>query len=249
MFIKQYGDAERTVVGLHGWGGDHRTFEPLEPWRPTFVRMISVDLPGYGASPTPQYWSLASIAEEISSVLKREKIETFTLLGNCSGAVVGLYLAQLMPLNVKRFILLDPFAYVPWYFKLFLIKGFGRNAYNATFATSIGRMMTNEALKHRRTGDSHLTASFEKINHDSVYRYLEMMNQVGDIHQFSTLNMPITLVYGEKTFTAVKKSIALWKSVWPHASTVKLAGAGHLPIEEAPRQLASIVFALNEKSS
>ena len=245
MFIKQYGEGKHTVVGLHGWGGDHRTFEPLELWRPNFIRMISIDLPGYGASPAPLEWSLDQIAEEIRIVLEKERIEKFTLLGNCSGAVAGLYLTQLIPNNIQRFILLDPFAYVPWYFKIFLFKGFGRKAYDATFATPIGRAITNGALRHRRTDDSNLTASFENTNHDSVYKYLEMMDRVGDIRRFSEFKMPITLVYGEKTFAAVKKSIEQWKLVWPHADAVQLTGAGHLPIEEAPRQLASIVFALN----
>jgi pimeloyl-ACP methyl ester carboxylesterase len=40
----------------------------------------------------------------------------------------------------------------------------------------------------------------------------------------------------------VKRSIDLWSVLWPLAEKHELKGAGHLPIEETPRQLASILF-------
>lgn len=246
MYVKKYGTGNDVIVALHGWGGDHRTVEPLEKFRPASYRIVSIDLPGYGSSPAPSSWTMESVAEEIAETLAAENISRCTLLGNCSGAVTGMYLAQLLPSSIERCIFVDMFAYVPWYFKIFLLGAFGRRAYRITFATSAGRSMTNGALRTKRTAHTDLTASFKEIDHDVVYRYLQMMDRVGNIGRFNELRMPITLVYGEKTFGAVKDSVALWKAVWPHAESVQLAGAGHLPIEEATEQLARIVFLRKE---
>jgi hypothetical protein len=40
----------------------------------------------------------------------------------------------------------------------------------------------------------------------------------------------------------VKRSIDLWSILWPLAERYELKGAGHLPLEETPQQLASILF-------
>ena len=243
MFSKRYGTGERVIVGLHGWAGDHRTFEPLERWRPESVSLHSFDLPGYGKSNEPRNWNLPAIAKSLAEEIDHLGIDRFTLVGNCSGAVAGLYLAGFLRERIDRFILIDPFAYFPWYFKLFLLGTFGRYAYFTTFATPVGRLITNGVLQHRRTADSDLTASFADVNHHTVYRYLQMMDAVGGIQKFGDLSMPIDLVYGDRTFGAVERSIEMWSALWPHAAKRQLRGAGHLPIQETPQQLAEIVFA------
>jgi pimeloyl-ACP methyl ester carboxylesterase len=144
--------------------------------------------------------------------------------------------------RIDRLIMIDPFAYMPWYFKLFLRGQFGRRAYHATFASPLGRALTNSALQHKRTVDSHLTSSFAAVNHNTVYRYLQMLDENSNYRQFADVDVPITLIHGERTFAAVKRSIDLWTTLWPHAERFELQGAGHLPIEETPQQLASLIF-------
>jgi pimeloyl-ACP methyl ester carboxylesterase len=242
MFSRQFGSGPDVVVGLHGWGGNHRTFDPLEALRPDSATLFVVDLPGYGQSLSPQTWTLRRIAEEVQDHLTARVVRPFTLVGNCSGAIVGLHLAQLMPERIKRFILIDPFAYVPWYFKVFLLGEFGRRAYSTTFQTSFGRRITNSALRGQRNASTDLTASFESVNHETTYRYLKLMDEIGDFRTFAGIDVPIVLAYGERTFGAVKKSIQYWKSIWPQAVVHELRGAGHLPIEEAPQELAALAF-------
>jgi pimeloyl-ACP methyl ester carboxylesterase len=56
------------------------------------------------------------------------------------------------------------------------------------------------------------------------------------------MRMPIDIVYGARTFAAVKKSAALWRTIWPQARCWELPTAGHLPLEEATAQLSEIIF-------
>ncbi|MBO0863335.1 MAG: hypothetical protein J2P21_33550, partial [Chloracidobacterium sp.] len=101
---------------------------------------------------------------------------------------------------------------------------------------------TNLSLSSHRTADTNLTESFVSVSHDVAYRYLALMGEIDDIGRFSRLRLPVDLVYGARTFGAIKKSIDMWRSVWPHARRHELAGAGHLPIQEATAQLSEIVF-------
>lgn len=228
-------------VGLHGWSGDHTTFAPLLPHLPKEVSLYSADLPGCGQSPAPTRWELGAITAEIAAAVSSLKTKV-TLIGNCSGALLGLLAVSRIPDQVQRLVLIDPFAFWPWYFKVFVNPSFGRYAYYSTFANPIGRWLTNRSLKARRTEESHLTQSFAAINHDTVYRYLTLLSEIDGIAQFGRLRMPIDIVYGERTFAAVKQSAQMWQSIWPQARCRELKGAGHLPLEEATAQLSEFIF-------
>jgi pimeloyl-ACP methyl ester carboxylesterase len=248
MYVKRYGAGERELYfGLHGWSGDHRTFAPLAAHVPAGASLYSADLPGCGGSPAPQSLTLESVTGEICEALRAvaSPHAPVTLIGNCSGAILGLLAAeQTRPRLLRRLVLIDPFAYWPWYFRVFVAKSFGRYAYRTTFANPLGRWLTNQSLRSRRTADTDLTHSFGQIDHDMAQSYLALLAEVEGVERFKSLRgVPIDIVYGERTFAAVKRSVAMWQSVWPQARARVLRGAGHLPILEATEQLAGIVFA------
>jgi pimeloyl-ACP methyl ester carboxylesterase len=251
MYVKRYGAGEQeTYFGLHGWSGDHRTFAPLAAHLPPRASLYSADLPGCGQSPaTRQDLMLDTVSDEIVEAIKdvtppRGRV---TLIGTCSGAILGLLAAQRIQPRLKRLVLIDPFAYWPWYFRVFVAKSFGRYAYRTTFANPFGRWLTNQSLRGHRTAETDLTNSFGRINHDIAQRYLALLAEVEGIERFAGLrNVPIDIVYGERTFDAVKKSIAMWQGIWPQARAHVLSGAGHLPILEATAALSEIAFAPHE---
>jgi pimeloyl-ACP methyl ester carboxylesterase len=241
MHIECYGSGPRVYFGLHGWSGDHSTFAPLAAYLPAGVALYSADLPGYGRSPEPQRWELMEITDEIARAIAGVD-SPVTVIGNCSGAVFALLAAERLAERIERLILIDPFAYLPWYFKIFLHKRIGRYAYYSTFANPVGRWLTNLSLSKHRAADTNLTESFVAVRHDVAYSYLALLGKLDDIARFSRLRLPVDLLYGARTFGAVKESVALWRGVWPHARCHELAGAGHLPIQEATGQLSEIVF-------
>ena len=256
MYVKRYGVGEREFYfGLHGWSGDHRTFEPLAAHMPAQASLYSADLPGCGRSPAPRSLTLESVTSEIVEAVECTLADAsartrVTLIGNCSGAILGLLAAERIKARVGRLVLIDPFAYWPWYFRVFVAGSFGRHAYRTTFANPLGRWLTNQSLRSRRTAATDLTHSFGRIDHDVAQGYLALLAQVEGVERFESLRgVPVDIVYGERTFAAVKKSIVMWQSVWPQARTRVLRGAGHLPILEATRQLAHVVFADDERAN
>src|SRR5262245_37234101 len=125
MHIECYGSGSRVYFGLHGWSGDYATFEPLAAYLPAGVALYSADLPGYGRSPAPRRWELSDITDEIERAIAAVD-SPVTVIGNCSGAVFALLAAERLEGRIDRLILIDPFAYLPLYFRIFLHKRIGR---------------------------------------------------------------------------------------------------------------------------
>lgn len=239
--ITSWGDGKRRVLALHGWGGSHETFLPLVPFVPGSARVVSPDLPGYGSSSLPERWDTEVVAQMVLDSIDPD--ESFSVVGNCTGAVIGAEIAHLSPRSVDRLVVIDPFAYVPWYFGLFLKGGFGRRAYMTTFASPIGRFFTNQALRGKRDGETDMTGSFSRVNHDAVYAFLQMMARHEGPERYRDLQLPIDIIVGEKTFGAVKKSVRMLGGIWPKAKVHTLNETGHLPIEEQSEKVAGLVFA------
>jgi pimeloyl-ACP methyl ester carboxylesterase len=242
MFVERYGHGGRAYFALHGWGGDRRTFAPLAPFVPANACLYSADLPGCGDSPAPREWSVGTVVGEIVEEVRSRGSGQVELIGNCGGAVFALLAAEALGERVGRVVMVDPFAYLPRYFRLFLAGDFGRRAYDATFANPIGRWLTNQSLRGRRAGQSDLTASFAAANHEAARRYLALYEEVGDVERFRGFVASVEIVYGEKTFGAVRRSLALWRDVLPRARLHELEGAGHQPIAEAAARTADVIF-------
>ncbi|MDQ6708852.1 MAG: alpha/beta hydrolase [Acidobacteriota bacterium] len=238
MFIERWGEGREHYFGIHGWSGDHRTFQPLAKQLPSGATLFSVDLPGCGRSAAPVRWSLESVVDELVSGVRAP----VTLIGNCSGAIFTLLLAQRIPERIERVVLIDAFASWPWYFRVFTSENIGRYAYFSTFANPVGRWLTNLSLAGKRGSDTHLTRGFAQTDHEITYRYLAMLKQAGSAQRFADLKMPVDIIYGERSFNAVRESVEVWRQMWPHARTWRLPKAGHLPILEATGALHEILF-------
>jgi len=56
------------------------------------------------------------------------------------------------------------------------------------------------------------------------------------------MGIPVDILYGKKTFSAVRRSVQEWKEAWPQARVKELGGVGHLPIVEGTKEVAKVVF-------
>ncbi|HLM58327.1 MAG TPA: alpha/beta hydrolase [Pyrinomonadaceae bacterium] len=242
MFVERRGRGPELFLALHGWGGDRRTFAPLAPFLPDGATLLSADLPGCGDSPPPRAWTTAGIVEEIVEAVRAAREGRVQLVGNCGGGVFALLAARELGAGVGRVVMVDPFAYLPRYFRLFTAGEFGRRAYEATFANPLGRWLTNQTLRGGRGNGGDLTGTFAGADHEAARRYLSLFDALGGVEISRGLETPVEIAYGERTFAAVRRSLALWREVLPQARARELKGAGHQPFEEAPEQLAEIIF-------
>jgi pimeloyl-ACP methyl ester carboxylesterase len=243
VFVERYGTGAQVFLGLHGWGGDRRTFAPLATHVPARASFYSADLPGCGQSPGPRAWTVGAVTDEIAETALSLGARGATLVGSCGGAVFALLAAeQLGCERIKRVVMIDPFAYLPRYFRVFTSEVIGRRAYDATFANPVGRWLTNQSLRGRRAGAADLTASFAETDHEVSRKYLALFDEVGGVERFRGLDLPVEIAHGERTFGAVRRSLAMWRAVLPRARVTVLGGAGHLPVVEATAQVAALLF-------
>ena len=237
-------------LGIHGWGGSHLAFVPLAPYVPAGAVLVAPDLPGYGASPALPRIDEASLTAPLVAELRALRSacpdRPLTVVGNCSGAILALLAAEAAPGLLDRLLLIDPFAFAPWYFRTFAHPVIGRYAYRSTFGNPLGRWLTNGALAGKRTGEAHLTRSFTTVESRTALGYMQVLVATGGPERFAPLGdgdgPTIEIAHGERTFAAVKESVARWKAVWPRATSREVPGSGHLPLQEATEELAGWIF-------
>lgn len=239
MHVERYGQGEHCIVALHGWAGSHRDFFPLVRHSPSDLRWIVPDLPGHGASPPPPGWSEDEIVSELVPLLS--EFAPATLLGFCSGAVLALLLADRSPTQITRIVMIDPFAYLPWYFRLFLAGRAGRLAYRLTFGNAWSRALVSGIIRLQQNAREDFTAAFEHIDLEIALRWLQFFSRVGPPQRFAHLKIPIDLVYGDRTFRAVRTSVQLYRATWPQLRVHRLDGLGHLPLVRGSAKIARII--------
>lgn len=240
-YVKTWGTGTNVYLGIHGWGGGWDTFEPLARYLPENAVLYAIDLPGFGKTPSLAPWTEDGMTAAILEVV--DKIDgEITLVGNCSGAIFGMLAALERPTRFKRLVLLEPFAFFPWYFRMLTWPVLGRFFYAMAFQNPMGRLITNLSLSSRRTVDTDLTESFASLNHDAVFAHLLLLKAVGSYTRFAPLNCPIDLIVGAVSFGAVRESVTRWMSVWKQAQVQVLDEGAHLPLQEATHRVAEITF-------
>lgn len=245
LFVRRHGDGDRVWVGLHGWNGTHRTFDPLVEHLPPDISLYAVDLPGYGKSPPPETWSLRAVGRDVERALRDLGVEHCSLIGSCSGAVVGLSVARALGEDLDHFVLLEPFAFIPWYLSMLTAPVVGWWFYWLSFGTNIGRRIAESAMADNRTGETDLMASFARTDLAVPHRYLRLFGSLDRAEDFADLDGTKHLLYAEHTFGAVRRSVERWQSVWPEPESHRVRDAGHLLLEEAPRRVGSYLDRLD----
>jgi pimeloyl-ACP methyl ester carboxylesterase len=237
-----YGTGDLVIAYLHGWSGDHSSVEPLLNYFPDHVRVVAFDMPGVGDSPDPDEWSAEHVASTVLAALQSIEANQLVIVGNCSGANLLLPILPKLGGLADHLVMIDPFAYTPWYFRLLLSWPFGAFFYWFAFLTPVGRWLTNTSLKERRTEESHLTESFERVHPWNTYRYLRLLSSLGHGSEYPENPVPTTILTGEKTFKAIRESVDIWSEMWPQSTIRVLRNAGHLPILEATEQVSGAVL-------
>ncbi len=232
-----------SYLGLHGWGADHRTFAPLEPFLPSNIQLLCPDFPGCGGLAPPREWTIDCVIEETARTLKEQSlVDPPTIIGSCLGAVFALEMLQLGVISTQRLVIIDPLIFFPMYLRVFLLGKFGKGAYRASMETGVGRIMANLISRTNRSSDVDMTASLKDIDHDSAYCYLKMMTDLPNPQRYSSLELAVDIIYGEETFRFARKSSKALKAIWEHANEHQVPKASHLPIIEQTEFTARLIF-------
>lgn len=106
--------ARATILFIHGIGNTGDAWEDVIQKLPKDIRVISIDLLGFGDSPAPS-WALYNAKTQAKSVLAtylKLRITTpVIIVGHSMGALVAIEVAKRYPLLVRSMILCSPPLY------------------------------------------------------------------------------------------------------------------------------------------
>jgi pimeloyl-ACP methyl ester carboxylesterase len=102
------GEGDPTLLFLHGWCGDRSFFAPQFDFFSDTHRVVSVDLPGHGASAVPKEFSIEGFANETAELARELRLGRSVVFGHSIGAMVALALGQQTTGLVEAVALIDP---------------------------------------------------------------------------------------------------------------------------------------------
>lgn len=105
-----------TVVFLHGIGSSGRMWDKLAHHMPGNVRLISLDLLGFGRSPKPNWktYNTKTQADSIATTLFSLRVTgPIVIVGHSLGSLVAIELAKRYKTLIKSVVLISPPLYKP----------------------------------------------------------------------------------------------------------------------------------------
>lgn len=250
-------DARTTVLVVHGYRGEHHGLEPVVA-QLRGLRVISPDLPGFGAStPLPgRTHDIAAYSEWLAAFADALQLRgTAVILGHSFGSIVA-SAAVAGGLTTPKLILVNPIAAPalegPNRFGSQLTLGFYRVA--RALPERVGKgllsfppivrgmsaflVQTKSRPLRRWIHDQHDTYFSSYANRDTVVEGFEASIS-NDVSMFaSTITVPTLLIGADRdpiTSVADQEKLA---TLFPDARLTILEGVGHLVHYEKPREAA-----------
>jgi cis-3-alkyl-4-acyloxetan-2-one decarboxylase len=254
------------VVMVHGdptWGYLYRNFIPVLSQR---RRCVVPDQMGMGKSANPQERSLYRLQQHranLEALLLHLDLHNITLVLHDWGGPVGLGVATRHPERIKRLVLMNTWAFVPWpggpfprllelirseRGEAFVLQknGYLEPALRGT--TYHSEQLTKIVMEAYRapypTPESRLALlcwSRDIPVQETDVSYAEMKQIEQGLSQFS--RTPILLVWGTKDPVLSASVLLRWQQLYPHATTHELEDASHFLQEDAPERVVQWIEA------
>jgi pimeloyl-ACP methyl ester carboxylesterase len=102
------GKGDPALLFFHGWCGDRSFFAPQFDFFSDSHRVVSVDLPGHGASALPKKYSIEAFASKAAELAHELRLGRSVVFGHSIGAMVALALEHQNAELVGAVALIDP---------------------------------------------------------------------------------------------------------------------------------------------
>ena len=227
-----------SVVFVHGAGLDHSSFALQSRYFGYHGRnVIALDLPGHGRSEGPPLPSIEAVADWLSAVLRKLKIEKASIVGHSMGSLVALEFAARHPAQCER-IALIAIGYPMKVTEVFLEAA--RNDDYAAFDMStiwghaaqvpLGRDPNPGMWMY---GDT--LARLERLAPGVLYNDLKACNDYSTgAESAAKVKCPALFILGRRDVMTPPRAAKLLQEKIAGARTVEIAPSGHTLMAEAP---------------
>lgn len=109
LHYEAYGNGEKTILYLHGWGANGKIFAPVCRSLPDFYN-VALDFTGFGESPMPSgaVLTVEDYAEQTAEFLRNLGLSSVTIVAHSFGCRVAMVLSATHPELTERMLLFAP---------------------------------------------------------------------------------------------------------------------------------------------
>lgn len=243
LFAREAGTGEQTVVLLHGFAGSHHVWGSVQDRLAAQAGVIAYDLPGHGASLSWPDAGPAKIAvKAVLDDLTRRGLDQVHIAGHSMGGAIAALIALAEPGRVASLCLFAPGGFGPEINQRLLLR-----LAAARSDTEIRDALDAMCGFDNRITDESVRASAEtRAVPGQVEKLVEIAGVIarngrqGEIprDRLAGLAMPVTVSWG-----ALDPVLPFHQSndLPPLFGLHRLAGAGHMLVEEAPDLVAELI--------
>jgi pimeloyl-ACP methyl ester carboxylesterase len=244
-----------SLLLLHGLFLDNTTWNGLRATLAETHRVVTPDLPGFGASekPHPSRFSYAieSFAEVVADLYAGLELGRATLVGHCLGGAIAITLAARHPELVSELVLVDALCEAP------RLGAYGRVGLLPTVGGFVLKQLWNRHIFGAFFRDQ-LVAKTSELSPAIIAGYYaafdeppartsahETLRALVDTRQLATrargLRLPTLVAWGSHD-RVVPAAVARRLARSIQDSRLELLDAGHLPQEERPSELGHVML-------
>lgn len=97
----------KTLLFLHGWGDNQATFKALIAGLGKNFQVLTLDLPGFGASQAPpKAWNLDAYARCLDGFLAKLEVKPYAIIGHSNGGALAIRALAINELNAEKLVLI-----------------------------------------------------------------------------------------------------------------------------------------------
>jgi pimeloyl-ACP methyl ester carboxylesterase len=237
-----YGKGPRTLILVHGWTCDDRTWALQVPELSKSYRVITLDLPGHGQSGSPKDGKLSMdlFARAIEAVREEQRAERVVLAGHSMGTAAIMQYARLYPEHTVALVLVDGSvsmpASVPRDPMLSFAKQYGESL-KAREAAVQAMFTANTTQEVRKQVLSMILAVPSATPLAAMEAFVDSAIWKEDVFP-----QPVLAVSSDMLDAKDRESdLDYMKTRFPNLEYVKMAGTGHFLMLEKPAQFNALL--------
>jgi len=238
------GEGPKTVILVHGWTCDDRTWQSQVPELAKNYRVITLDLPGHGKSGSPKDGKLSMdlFARAIEAVRQEAKADRAVLIGHSMGTPVIMQYARLYPEHTVALVLVDGSVTLPQSVRGKLLSSAKQFAgsLEAREAMVQGMFSSSTTLDVRKHVLSMISATSAATAVSAMQAFVDPANWKEDVFNQNSLG-----IYADGTLTAADREYM--RSRFPKLEYINIPGTGHFLMLEKPAEFNRLLKSFLDK--
>jgi pimeloyl-ACP methyl ester carboxylesterase len=242
------------IVLIHGTSSSLNTWDSLVKLLPTNKRVIRLDMPAFGLTGPnlENKYTYAFYTKFLNAFLENLKVNKCIIAGNSLGGGIAWHFAIDYPNQVQQLILIDA-------------SGYPKKDEKGSLGFKIAQIPVINNLLLYVTPKSLVKKSLETVFNDQSFVTQERIDRYHDLllcegnrkaalsifknmfvqetDRIKNISQPTLIIFGEQDQLIAAENAFMFEKDIKGSKAVLIKNVGHVPMEEAPQQTATLINA------